>query len=195
MPRKPRIEIPNGFFHIATRAVAEKHCFGEIGDRLDFLELLASVVETSKWRCHSYCLMGNHYHLVVQTPEPTLSSGMQMLNGRYAQRFNRRHDGRKGHLFGSRFYSVHLETDAHLLAALRYVARNPVTAGLCANPAEWRWSSYRATIGVAPPPRFLDVDHVLDLFGLRRSAARIAFASFVEDWSFTDTPEGNGWPD
>jgi REP element-mobilizing transposase RayT len=195
MSRKLRIEVPNGFFHIATRSVAERRCFGEIADRLDFLELLANVAETSKWLCQSYCLMGNHYHLVVQTPEPTLSSGMQMLNGRYAQQFNRRHEGRKGHLFGSRFYSVLLETDAHLLAALRHVARNPVTAGLCADPADWRWSSYRATIGLASAPRFLDVDHVLDLFGVRRSAARVAFASYVEDWPFTDVSEANPWPD
>jgi REP element-mobilizing transposase RayT len=191
MPRKHRLEIPNGIYHIATRSVTEKACFENAGDRLDFLELLATVVETSKWLCQSYCLMGNHYHLILQTPEPTLSSGMQMLNGRYAQRFNLRHTGRRGHLFGGRFYSVLIETDSHLLSALRYVARNPVTAGLCTGPAEWRWSSYRATIGLSPAPGFLDVSPVLDLFGLRRHAAQVAFASFVEDTPSLDRCQGD----
>jgi REP element-mobilizing transposase RayT len=179
MPRKYRIEVPGGTFHIGTGAVYEAFAFGDVGDRHDFLELFECVVETYGWRCKTYCLMGTHYHVVAQTPEPNLSRGVQMLNGRYAQRFNGRH-GRRGHLFGARFYSVLLETDAHLFAALRYVALNPVRAGLCATPAEWRWSSFRAIAGLEPAPRFLDVDGVLSLFGMRRQAARAAYAQFVE---------------
>jgi REP element-mobilizing transposase RayT len=159
--------------------VDERFAFGSQADRSDFLEILASVIELCGWRCMSYCLMGSHYHLVVQTPAANLSVGMQLLNGRYAQRFNWRH-GRRGHLFGGRFYSVLVESETHLLAALRYVARNPVEAGLCAHAADWRWSSFRATAGLEWGPRFLDVDGVLDLFGVRRHAAQAQFARFVE---------------
>jgi hypothetical protein len=104
---------------------------------------------------------------------------MQLLNGRYAQRFNWRH-ARRGHLFGGRFYSVLVESETHLLAALRYVARNPVEAGLCEHAADWRWSSFRATAGLESGPRFLDVKGVLDLFGVGRDAARAQFARLVE---------------
>lgn len=179
VPRRYRAEVPGGIFHIATRSVHERFAFGNVPDRLDFLEVLSRVIELCGWRCKSYCLMGTHYHLVVQTPAANLSSGMQLLNGRYAQRFNGRHR-RRGHLFGERFYSVLVESDSHLLAALRYVARNPVEAGLCATPADWRWSSFRATAGLVAGPGFLDIDGVLGLFGIRLHAARTQFIRLVE---------------
>ncbi len=131
MTRPYRIEEPGGIFHIATRAVDERHAFGTIEDRWSFLGVLNDVVGEYGWLCKSYCLMGSHYHLIVETPRPNLSLGMQRLNGTYAQRFNGRHV-RRGHLFGSRFFSVLTDNEHHLLAALRYVARNPVEAGLCA---------------------------------------------------------------
>ncbi len=173
-------------FHVATRSVYETFCFRDVDDRLDFLGIFNAVIDTYKWSCWSYCLMGTHYHLILQTPDPNLSDGMQMLNGRYAQRFNGRH-GRRGHLFGERFCSVHIETESHLLAALRYVALNPVEAGLCTSPTDWRWSSCRATAGLEIAPRFLDVDGVLGLFALRRQAARAGFVRFVTDTPFEDT--------
>jgi REP-associated tyrosine transposase len=177
--RPHRIEEPGGIFHIATRSVEERRAFGTVADRWSFLGILSEIVDAYEWRCKSYCLMGSHYHLIVETPKPNLSLGMQQLNGTYAQRFNGRH-GRRGHLFGSRFYSVLVKSEEHLLAALRYVARNPVKAGLCAQPTDWRWSSYRATIGLEPALRLLDVEGVLGLFGLRRHAAREQLARFVE---------------
>jgi REP-associated tyrosine transposase len=185
MPRKYRIEVPGGYFHIATRSVYEKFAFGGVGDRTDFLDILNSVIESCGWLLKSYCLLGTHYHLILQTPAANLSVGMQMLNGRYAQRFNWRH-GRRGHLFGERFYSVLIESDEHLFNALRYVARNPIEAGLCGAPADWRWSSFRATAGLAAAPRFLDVDGVLALFGVGRHAARAQFARLVEDSRLED---------
>ncbi len=179
MSRPCRYEEAGGIFHIATRSVDERHAFGTVADRWSFLGVLSYVVETFGWRCKSYCLMGSHYHLIVETPRPNLSLGMQQLNGRYAQQFNGRHH-RRGHLFGSRFFSVLTESDSHLLAALRYVAQNPVAAGLCAKPAEWRWSSYRSTIGIEPALGLLDVDGVLGLFDLGRSAARKQLVQLVE---------------
>jgi putative transposase len=183
MPRRHRIENPGGFFHIGTRSVYEKLCFDGIDDRLDFLDIFNTIVELHSWSCKSYCLLGSHYHLVVQTPRTNLSSGMQLLNGKYAQRFNWRH-GRHGHLFGGRFWSRQIETDEHLFAALRYVARNPVAAGLCEQPSDWRWSSYRAIAGLARAPGFLDLDSVLKLFSLRRQAARTQYVRLVEDPAF-----------
>jgi putative transposase len=180
MPRPCREEVPDGIFHIATRSVFERVAFDGVDDREDFIRILANVVERCRWNCKSYCLMGTHYHLIVQTPEPNLSVGMQLLNGRYAQRFNQRRD-RRGHLFSERFYSVLVETERHLAAVLRYVARNPVEAGLCAGPSDWRWGSYRSLIGKEPALRLLDVDGVLELFSPRREVARSYFAAFVED--------------
>ena len=178
VPRPYRFEVPGGIFHVATRSVHEKQSFGGVDDRTGFLDILGTVVDACGWLCKSYCLMGSHYHLIIQTPVPNLSGGMQLLNGKYAQRFNWR-DGRRGHLFGGRFYSVLIETDAHLFAALRYVALNPVKAGLCETPAGWRWSSFRSTAGLAPAPRFLDCAGVLALFGTGR-AGRREFRRFVE---------------
>ena len=178
MPRPPRIEVENGIFHVATRAVDGAFAYREIQDRLDFLDFLWTTVGTYEWRCQSYCLMGTHYHLIVQTPNANLAAGMQMLNGRYAQRFNWRY-ARRGHLFGGRFASVLVEDDAHLIAAHRYVARNPIRAGLCADPGAWRWSSYRALVGLEPPPFLLDVQGALSIFDLGGRSAAAAFAATV----------------
>ena len=179
MVRPHRIEEPGGIFHIATRSVDERHAFRTVADRWSFLGILSEIVDAYEWRCKSYCIMGSHYHLIVETPKPNLSRGMQRLNGTYAQRFNGRHC-RRGHLFGSRFCSVLTKSERHLLAALRYVARNPVKAGLCEEPSDWRWSSYRATIGLEPALRLLDVDGVLNLFDVRRHVAREHFVRLVE---------------
>jgi putative transposase len=177
MARPPRHEIVDGTFHLATRAVDSASAFRCPDDRHVFLSVLAQVVGTYHWLLHSFCLMGTHYHLIVRTPRPTLSAGMQALNGTYGRRFNERH-GRRGHLFGARFSSVRVETEAHLLAAHRYVAMNPVNAGLCERPEDWSWSSFRALAGLAPPPWYLDRS-VLSLFHVRDHAAAAAFARFV----------------
>jgi putative transposase len=178
MPRPPRFEVVDGIFHVATRAVGSAFAYRETADRLDFLDLLWRSIDTYEWRCQSYCLMGTHYHLIVQTPNANLAAGMQMLNGRYAQRFNWRHR-RRGHLFGDRFLSVMIEDESHLIAAHRYVARNPVRAGICADAAAWRWSSYRAVMGLVAAPGFLDVEGALSAFDVSPASARAAFAATV----------------
>jgi REP-associated tyrosine transposase len=180
MARRLRIAPAGGIFHLTMRGVDRKIVFRSATDHFAFLSILDQTVRCYEWSCRFYCLMGNHFHLLVETPKPTLSEGMQHLNGCYAQGFNRRH-GRKGHLFEDRFGSVLIETDGHLLELLRYVALNPVRAGLCALPEEWRWSSFSATAGLEPAPRFLDVDPVIGLFGVDRRAAQQAFAAFVAE--------------
>jgi hypothetical protein len=124
--------------------------------------------------------MPNHFHLVIETAKPTISVGMQRLNGGYAQWFNKKH-GLDGHLFQGRFHAVLVESDWHLLELSRYVVLNPVRAGLCKHAVEWRWSSFRAVTGVIPPTSFLDLEPVLARFGAEPSKARAAFRAFVED--------------
>jgi putative transposase len=178
MPRRPRIEVQNGIFHIASRAVDKVFAYRQDSDRLEFLDFLWTTVGTYEWWCQSYCLMGTHYHLIVRTPNANLARGMQMLNGRYAQRFNWRYD-RRGHLFGGRFLSVPIKDDTHLMAAHRYVARNPVRAGLCPNPGDWEWSSYRAVIGLEAPPIFLDVRGALSAFSDTGKPAEVSYATTI----------------
>jgi len=134
------------------------------------------------WIGYAYCLMPNHYHLVLETPEGDLSAGMQWLNGRYAQGFNDQHRV-DGHLFQGRFYSGRVEGDWHLLELSRYLARNPVNAGLCRHPRSWLWGSYRAVAGfeTSRTPRFLDLRCVLGLFGSNAASAQKRFRAFVDD--------------
>jgi putative transposase len=144
MPRTPRCTLPDGHYHITSRGNRGTHIFLEDVDRLDFLDLLSSVVDEFGWRAHAHCLMGTHYHLIVEASQARLSDGMQRLNGVYAIRFNRRY-GLKGHLFEGRFTSYVLRDEQHFAAAIRYVLENPVRAGLCEAPGDWRWaaSAYR----------------------------------------------------
>lgn len=178
MARAPRIQEPNGIYHVMTRGVRKWPIFTERRDRLRFLQLLAEVVGKREWRCHAHCLMTNHYHLLVQTPHADISAGMQWLNGVYAQWFNWRY-GYEGHVFERRFRSLLVEGDAHLIELTRYIVLNPVRAGACGHVREWRWSSYRATAGIAERPTFLTTELVLGLFSRDRDRARGLYADFV----------------
>ena len=164
MSQKHRVEIPGGIFHITARGNAQAEIFRDAIDYLEFLRKLALVVAEARWLCHAYCLLPNHYHLLVETPEPTLAFGMHRLNGRYARWFNRRAN-RVGHVVQGPYYAEPVSGDEHLLELFRYIALNPVSAGLCSDPAEWRWSSYAATIGLADAPSFLTLDLARSLFG------------------------------
>ena len=177
VPRPPREQAP-GIYHVTSRGNRGQATFATDKDRLGFLVLLETVCTKAAWTVHAYCLMQNHYHLVVEIEGPTLSRGLQQLNGVFAQTFNRRH-GFVGHLFQGRFHSVRVETDSHLLELARYLPLNPVRARLCDEPADWPWSSYRAMLGISRPAPFLAVDRVLGLFALDPGRARKAFRSFV----------------
>jgi REP element-mobilizing transposase RayT len=139
--------------------------------------LLADVCTRFEWRVYSYCLMGNHYHLVVRTLWPNLAAGVQRLNGIHAQRFNGRH-GRTGHLFGGRYNSKPVLDEPHLLSAVRYDVLNPVRAGLCRRAADWEWSSYRATANGAAS-QVLALDELLPLFGPDVRSARRRYRELV----------------
>jgi putative transposase len=178
MPRCARITAPGVYYPITARGNRRQPIYVRRGDHEQFLAYLDDAVSRFGWICLGYCLLTNHYHLLIHTPEDTISAGMHRLNGLYAQWFNDTH-GVDGHLFQSRFYSDIVETEAHMLELIRYVAMNPVRAGLCLWPEDWPWSSYAALIGAAPPPPFLAVNRALELFGSTPAAARKALAAFV----------------
>ena len=143
MPRPLRTDLPDGIFHVTARGVDGAPIFRDDDDRRSFLRLLRETVTRYRWACHAFCLMTNHYHLVLEARQPDLSLGIQRLNGTHAQRFNRRH-GRTGHLFGARYASWVVDSEAHFRATCRYVLLNPVRAGLCDRARDWPWSSARA---------------------------------------------------
>jgi putative transposase len=176
--RPLRLEVAEGVYHVIARGNERKAIYRDDADRLRFLEVLRATLERFAWRCLCYCLMTNHYHLLVRTPQPNLSRGMRDLNGVYAQAFNRRH-GREGHLFQGRYRAILLERDEHLLTAIAYVVRNPVRAGICASPGEWPWSSHRATIGERPPG-LLALDELLLYLAPTRERARALYRTITE---------------
>jgi REP-associated tyrosine transposase len=141
-------------FHITSRGVRREPLFRDRFDFLRLLELLDRATHECNWTCLAYCLMTNHFHLVLRLREANLSSGMHLVNQRYARGFNDRYE-LKGHVFEARFTSTLIERDAHFLEVLRYVPLNPVRAGLCDDPADWEWSSFRSTAYLARPPTFL----------------------------------------
>ena len=153
--------------------------FEDDADRRRFVRLLGEAAGRYRLLCHSYCLMGNHYHAVIECSDANLSAAMSWLNGVFAQYSNRRH-GRTGHLLQGRFKSVLIGNDTYLRAANTYVLMNPVKSGLAEDPSEWRWSSYRATVGIEAPPLWLDLSWLNWVFGGRtlRDAQR-SFKDFV----------------
>ena len=180
MARPLRIEFAGALYHITSRGDRREAIYDDDEDREAFLNVLAEVVDRYNWFCHAFCLMTNHYHLVVETAEGNLSRGMRQLNGVYTQATNRRHN-RVGHLFQGRFKGILVDQDAYLLELSRYVVLNPLRAGMVDLPEQWPWSSYRAMIGVAPVPQWLAVDGLLSQFGIDRAEAQQRYRRFVLD--------------
>ena len=166
MARPLRIQFAGALYHVTSRGNARAPIFLGDSDRHLFLDVLGATIERSHWLCHAYCLMTNHYHLVVETPRPNLSRGMRQLNGLYTQRFNRRHE-RVGHILQGRFTGILVEREAHLLELARYVVLNPVRAGMVRTAEDYRWSSLRAALGMAPTPRWLTHRALLTELGSR----------------------------
>lgn len=180
MARPLRLEYSGAVYHITSRGNARADIFCDDADREIFLRVLAAVVERQAWRVYAYCLMGNHYHLLLETPEPNLSRGMRQLNGIYTQRINRRH-GRVGHLLQGRFKSIIVERERYLLELSRYIALNPVRAGFTRRAGAWRWSSYRATAGMQEVPSWLEVGSILARFSADVRAAQRSYQKFVTE--------------
>jgi REP element-mobilizing transposase RayT len=178
MTRPLRIEFPGALYHLTARGNAQQSIFRDDRDRHSFLQILGKTLSDCKGLCHAYCLMSNHYHLLMETPDANLSRIMKQINGIYTQRFNRRHQ-RVGHVFQGRFKSIIVDKDAYLLELCRYIVLNPVRAGMVDDPGRYRWSSFKATAGMIKPPDFLSTDWTLSQFAKSRPKAQTHYRRFV----------------
>jgi REP element-mobilizing transposase RayT len=166
-----------------ARGVRKSTLFVDDVDRRKFLRVLAAAVERYGCLCFTYCLMGNHFHLVIQTPRKNISRFMQYLDSVYGKYFNRRHNY-CGHVYEGRFSAPLIEDSLYLARAIAYIARNPVEAKLVKHAADWKWSSYRATVGKCVCPGFLTLDWVPRLFEARtldESRRRFSIAVHTSD--------------
>ena len=178
-PRSLIIE-PSGIYHVATRGNRRAAIYLDDLDRRFFLRTLRDVVSRHRWICHAYCLMNNHYHLLLTTPKPNLSEGMYRLNRLHAERFNARYDC-SGHVFQGRYFGERIEGSAHLLELCRYIVLNPVRAHLQAHPGAWEWSSFNETVGRSSPSGICRVEWLLAQFSPKADHARDFYAEFVAD--------------
>ena len=178
MARPLRIELAGGLYHVTSRGNARGEIYLDDEDRLNWLELFSDVCSRFNWICHAYCLMSNHYHIVVETVEGNLSKGMRQLNGVYTQSFNRRHR-RVGHVFQGRYKAIMVERDSYLLELSRYVVLNPVRAHMVNDVVDWPWSSYRATVGQVAALKCLQVNWLLSQFNSHRDQAIVLYQNFV----------------
>jgi putative transposase len=178
MARPLRLDFAGAVHHVTSRGNQRRPIFRCDDDRRQFLKLLGEAAVRFGWCVTAYVLMTNHFHLVISTPEGSLSRGMHWLSGTYAAWFNRRHR-RSGHLFQGRFHSFLIDEENYLAEVLRYVVLNPFRAKMVADPGDYRWSSYRATAGLEPCPEWLDVQRALDLFGSDRAQSQREYVQFV----------------
>jgi len=185
MARPLRLEFAGALYHVTSRGNRREAIYEQDIDRESFLTILSDVCEQYHWICYAYCLMDNHYHLLVETPEANLSKGMRQLNGRYTQTFNRSHR-RVGHVFQGRYKAILIDKESYLLELSRYIVLNPVRARMVHSAIEWAWSSYRETIGQQVKPDWLHSDWLLAGFGRKKSKAIDAYKQFVS--------EGKGQP-
>lgn len=179
MSRPLRLEFSDALYHLTSRGDRHEDIYEDDADRVEYLIILASVISRFNWVCYAYCLMSNHYHLLIQTPDGNLSKGMRQLNGVYTQYYNRRHR-KTGHLYQGRYKAILVDQDSYLLELSRYIVLNPVKAGLVKQAGRWPWSSYQAMVGVCESPEWLSSDYVLLQFSGKRKNALKRYIAFVE---------------
>ena len=187
MSRPVRIEFPGAIYHITSKGSQGQIIFRDRDDRAVFLNILDNVVSRFSWLVHSYVLMDEHFHLVVEVLEANLSKGMRQLNGVYTQHYNRRHH-EDGPIFHGRFKSVLFEKNTYLLPVCRHVLLNPVRLGTPSQLNRYRWSSFRATTGATKTPSFLHTSDLLSEFSKRDKVSRQKFREYVEDGIGCDSP-------
>jgi putative transposase len=182
-----RYQSSDLFYHVMSRGNGKQDIFLCPGDRTYFLKVLQQVVLEEHWICHAYCLMSNHYHLLIETRDPNLAEGMQYLNGVFSIAFNKRHK-RVGHVMQGRYASCVINNDDYFVTVIRYMARNPLDAGFCKAPADWRWSSYGALLGEKAPWFPFNCAFTLEMFSNDRDSARRLLRKLVEETADTDLP-------
>jgi putative transposase len=178
MSRPLRVLYEGALYHVIVRGNNKQNIFLDDKDRRGFLDWLEDAVKMHNLVVHAYCLMDNHFHLLIETPDANLSTAMRDLNGNYTQWFHSRHGG-VGHLFQGRYKAFIIEKEAYLLAVARYIVLNAVRAGLVVHPRNWKWCSYNATAGMANIPAWLNADWLLEAFDDDRSCAQKAYRQFV----------------
>jgi len=187
MARPLRIEFAGALYHVTSRGDGRDDIFLDEEDRELWLDVLETVCERFNWVVHAYCQMGNHYHILIETPDGNLSKGMRQLNGVYTQRFNRTHN-RVGHVFQGRYKAILVQKDAYLLELSRYIVLNPVRARMVRSARDWPWSNYRATAGMTAAPNWLETDWILAAFAERKQEAQAAYRRFVADGKNQPSP-------
>nr|WP_298145721.1 transposase [uncultured Pseudomonas sp.] len=187
MARPLRIEFAGALYHITSRGDGREDIYLSDHDRELFLSVLDEVCQRFNWHCHAYCLMSNHYHLLIETPDANLVQGMRQLNGVYTQRFNQTQK-RVGHVFQGRYKAILVEKDSYLLELSRYIVLNPVRARMVRTAQDWPWSSYRATVGFSEAPRWLMVNWVLSAFGPYLSEAVKGYKLFIAEGTRQPSP-------
>lgn len=188
MTRSLRIEYPGAVYHVTAHGTGRQNIFLNDSDRTRFLDRLLMTVNRHNWLCHAYCLMSNHYHLLLETSDGNLSAGMKLLNSAYAQYFNHSHD-RTGHLFQGRFKAIVVEKESYLLELCRYIVLNPVRSGIVESPDDYKWSSYRQTAGLYQRENSpLSTEWILSQFGFDRFTAEREYALFVNDFDDDASP-------
>ncbi len=180
MDRPLRIEFPGALYHITSRGIAQRDIFLNDANRIRFLNLLSQAVSRYDWCCHVYCLMDNHYHLLIEASKVSLSEGMKYLNGSYTQSFNKMNQ-RFGYVFQVPYEAIQVETESHLLELTRHIVLNPVRAQMVSSAKEWPWSSYRATAGHTETHPCLTTDWLLSILGKTRSKAQTNYRAFVAE--------------
>jgi putative transposase len=190
MARKPREELAGGVFHVYARGVDKRSIFRDDADRVRYLRGLAGVVGKRRWQLMAFCLMQNHVHLLVETPEPNLAAGMCQLHGDYVRYFNRRYN-RSGHLFQGRYGAERVKTDEQLWVTAAYVAANPVRAGLCESAEQWPWGSHAAIVP-GDAPGWLDAGRLLGYFAAAGGDGRARYVEMVRN---AGSPAGAGLPE
>jgi putative transposase len=178
MARPLRVEFAGALYHVTSRGDGREDIFRAVGDRRVFFDVLAGVWGRFNWIIHAYCLMTNHYHLLVETPDGNLGKGMRELNGVYTQRFNRIYQ-RMGHVFQGRYKAILVQKESYLLEVARYLVLNPVRARMVPSAGDYAWSSYRAMTGEDAAPEWLETRAILAAFGQTEADAVEGYRSFM----------------
>jgi len=180
MARPLRIEYAGALYHVTARGDRREDIYVDDKDRQVWLQILAHVCRRFNWRCHTWCQMDNHYHILIETAEGNLSQGMRQLNGVYTQKSNRRHE-RVGHVFQGRYKAILIERDSYLLELSRYIVLNPIRAGMVKTVGDWERSSYHAMINHKTAPEWLETDWLLACFSKQRQRAIKKYTDFVRN--------------
>jgi putative transposase len=178
MARPLRIQFPDAWYHVMNRGRRGDLIFKDKGDYFAFIDLVKDCIEMWNIRVVAYCLMGTHYHILLQTPDANLSRCMRHINGVYTQYFNRSH-GLDGHLFRGRYKSILVDSDAYLLELLRYIHRNPIESGIVERLDSYQWSSHKGYLSRSEKWNWLHKEYVLNIFSINRSEALNRYRIFV----------------